>query len=122
MRKPPLYKSIGYALRGILFLLKNERNFQIECLGFFINLLLISLLSLERWEAILILLISCVVLAVEAINTCIEKLCDFVHPEYNFHIGIIKNISAAAVVISVLAAILTAIYVYIPHIISRVSL
>ncbi|KUY31612.1 MAG: diacylglycerol kinase family protein [Flavobacteriaceae bacterium] len=121
MRKPSLYKSFGNAFRGILFLLKNERNFQIEVLGLLINLFLIVYLKLERLEIALILMASFFVLVTEALNTCVEKICDFVHPEYNKYIGIIKDIAAGAVVIAVLAAVLTGIYVYLPYIIDFVS-
>lgn len=61
------------------------------------------------------------VLVTEALNTCVEKICDFVHPEYNKNIGIIKDIAAGAVVVAVLAAILTGIYIYLPYIIDFVS-
>ncbi|WP_454060600.1 diacylglycerol kinase family protein [Elizabethkingia ursingii] len=121
MRKPSLHKSFGNAFRGILFLLKNERNFQIEVLGLLINLFLIVYLKLERLEIALILMASFFVLVTEALNTCVEKICDFVHPEYNKYIGIIKDIAAGAVVIAVLAAVLTGIYVYLPYIIDFVS-
>ena len=121
MRKPSLHKSFGNAFRGILFLLKNERNFQIEVLGLLIYLFLIVYLKLERLEIALILMASFFVLVTEALNTCVEKICDFVHPEYNKYIGIIKDIAAGAVVIAVLAAVLTGIYVYLPYIIDFVS-
>ncbi|CAM3490874.1 diacylglycerol kinase [Elizabethkingia occulta] len=121
MRKPSLYKSFGNAFKGILFLLKNERNFQIEVLGLLVNLFFIVYLKLERLEIALILMASFFVLVTEALNTCVEKICDFVHPEYNKNIGIIKDIAAGAVVVAVLAAILTGIYIYLPYIIDFVS-
>ncbi|MCT3646618.1 diacylglycerol kinase [Elizabethkingia anophelis] len=121
MRKPSLHKSFGNAFRGIFFLLKHERNFQIEVLGLLVNLLLIVFLKLERLEIALILMASFFVLVTEALNTCVEKICDFVHPEYNQYIGIIKDIAAGAVVIAVLAAVLTGIYVYMPYIMDFAS-
>ncbi|MCL1676058.1 diacylglycerol kinase [Elizabethkingia meningoseptica] len=121
MRKPSLDKSFGNAFRGIFFLLRNERNFKLELLGLLINLFLIVYLKPERLEIALILLVSFFVLVTEALNTCVEKICDFIHPEYHKNIGIIKDIAAGAVVIAVLAAVLTGIYIYLPYIMERIS-
>ncbi|WP_319804135.1 diacylglycerol kinase [Chryseobacterium oryctis] len=41
MRKPSIHKSFLNAFKGVFLMVKNERNFQIELLAFFINLFLI---------------------------------------------------------------------------------
>jgi diacylglycerol kinase len=48
---------------------------------------------------LLVLLCSGLVMGFEALNTSIEKLCDFVEPNKNEKIKLIKDISAAAVLI-----------------------
>jgi len=112
MRKSPFHKSLLNALRGILWILKNERNFQIEVFALLINLFLIVFLKLSVSDAALILIVCFGVLALEIINTAVEKICDIVKPDYDERIKIIKDISAGAVLLGVLAAIVTGIFVY----------
>lgn len=54
-------------------------------------------------NASLIILATAFMLAAELFNTAIEAICDFMETEYNEKIGIIKDISAAATGIIILA-------------------
>lgn len=54
------------------------------------------------------------VLSTESLNTAIEKLCDFIHPEYDKKIGFIKDISAGAVSFAAITAIIIGLIIYIP--------
>lgn len=112
MRKPPIHKSFLNAFRGVFLMLKNERNFQIELLAFFINLFLIFYLKLSTIDTIFILLVSSGVLIAEIFNTAIEKICDIVQPEFDQRIGFIKDISAGAVVLMTLLSVAVGILVY----------
>jgi diacylglycerol kinase len=49
----------------------------------------------------MVLLATGLVIISEVFNTAIEALCDFVEPEYNQKIGLIKDVSAGAVGISI---------------------
>lgn len=61
-------------------------------------------LLLREWvDAALILLATGMVVAAELFNTAIEALCDFVETRHNEKIGIIKDISAAATGMVILA-------------------
>lgn len=112
MRKPPFHKSVLNSLHGLVWILKNERNFQIEMFAFVLNLFLIVFLKLSPLDAILIFIVCFGVLVIEIINTAIEKICDVVQPNYDERIKIIKDISAGAVVISVLGAVVVGAIVY----------
>jgi diacylglycerol kinase (ATP) len=52
------------------------------------------------------------VLIAETINTAIEKICDFVEPNFNKKIGLIKDISAGAVILATLLSIIVGVLVY----------
>ncbi len=54
------------------------------------------------------------VLAVEGLNTAVEKLADFVHAENHPKIAFIKDISAGAVAFAVFAGIAIIFLIYIP--------
>ncbi len=112
MRKPPIHKSFLNAFRGIFLMMKSERNFQIEVSAFLINLFLIFYLKLSSADAVCILVVSFGVLAAEILNTAIEKICDIIQPEFDTRIGFIKDISAGAVVLAAILAVIVAIIIY----------
>ncbi len=96
-----------YAARGIVLLIKNERNFRIHFFIFLLVILSAFLLNIDQTSWMIILITSAVVMSLEAINTSIEKLCDLYTTEINEQIKKIKDISAGAVLIaSILAAII----------------
>lgn len=106
-------KSFNYALQGLSYLIHKEPNMLIHfamatvviASGF------IKQLSGLQWVAI-IFAIALVIVA-EIFNTCIEKLCDvYCGNKYESTVKIIKDISAAAVLIAALASILTGIIVF----------
>lgn len=112
MRKPPVHKSLRNAFRGVFLMMKYERNFQLEFAAFLINLFLIFYLNLSSTDTILILMVSFGVLATEILNTAIEKICDFIHPDFDKRIGFIKDISAGAVVLMAILSVIIGVMVY----------
>ena len=112
MKKPPFYKSLLYSIKGIFWMLKSERNFQLEVFALIINLFLIVYFKLNSTDVALILLVCFLVLIAETINTAIEKICDFLEPNFNKKIGLIKDIAAGAVILATLLSIITGILVY----------
>ena len=93
-------------------MLKSERNFQLEVFALIINLFLIVYFKLNSTDVALILLVCFLVLIAETINTAIEKICDFVEPNFNKKIGIIKDIAAGAVILASLLSIIVGVLVY----------
>ncbi|WBX97768.1 diacylglycerol kinase family protein [Chryseobacterium gambrini] len=112
MRKPPVHKSLRNAFRGVFLMMKHERNFQLEFAAFLVNLFLIFYLNLSSTDTILILMVSFGVLATEILNTAIEKICDFIHPDFDKRIGFIKDISAGAVVLMAILSVIVGVMVY----------
>lgn len=112
MRKPPFHKSVLNSIRGLGWMLKNERNFQLEVMALIINIILILIYKVDKAEASLILILSATVLCAEILNTAIEKICDIVEPNYDPKIGIIKDIAAGAVVLLAITAIVVGLLVY----------
>ena len=112
MRKPAFHKSVLNSVNGIIRMLRSERNFQLEILALLINIFLIVYLKLSPEHAAIIFLVCFAVLSAEMLNTAIEKICDFVHPDFSERIGLIKDISAAAVVLMALASVVVGVLVY----------
>ena len=68
------------------------------------TLMLMTALLLQAWvDMLMILVVTAVVLVTEIMNSAIEALCDFVEPAHNEKIKVIKDVSAAAVGISIVA-------------------
>ena len=64
--------------------------------------LLTAAFFLRAWiDVILVMLVTGLVLVAELLNSAIEALCDFVEESHNEKIKIIKDISAAAVGVSI---------------------
>jgi diacylglycerol kinase (ATP) len=93
-------------------ILGNERNFQIEFCALLINIFLIFIFQLSNIETAIILLTCFSVLALEIVNTAIEKVCDFIHPEFDKRIGLIKDLAAAAVVLMAIVSVVVGILIY----------
>ena len=112
MRKPPIHKSFWNAIKGAIWMLKSERNFQIEVFALLLNLFLIVYLKVTDIEAAVIIVVSFAVLSLETLNTAIEKICDIIQPEYDLRIKIIKDIAAGSVFLMALASVFVGILIY----------
>lgn len=109
-------KGIFYALKGGIFLLRTEPSIQVQ---FLIAILITGVgfyFEINSTEWIAQTLCIGLVMGVEGINTAIEEIADFIHPEYHSKIGRIKDIAAGAVGITALIAIIVAGIIYIPRI------
>lgn len=107
-------KSIQYALKGLWILLTTEHSIIIQ---FFIAVILTIIgfiVQLSAIEWMLQLLAIGLVMVAEALNTAVEKLTDYIHPEYDKKIGLIKDISAGGPAIAAIIAIIIGCIIYIP--------
>lgn len=71
--------------------------------------------EISRIEWMLQILAIGLVLSVESLNTAVEKIADFVHPNFHKKIGFIKDIAAGAVLFAAFAAIAIGILIYLPR-------
>src|SRR5690606_2412576 len=72
--------------------------------------------DITRIEWILQIAMIVLVMSIEGVNTAIEYIADFVHPDLHASIGRIKDIAAGAVFIASIAAVIVAIIIYYPKI------
>jgi diacylglycerol kinase (ATP) len=56
------------------------------------------------------------VMSIEGLNTAVEKIADFIHPNYHERIGFIKDIAAGAVFFAGITAIIIGLIIYVPRI------
>ncbi|HET8837504.1 MAG TPA: diacylglycerol kinase family protein [Flavobacteriaceae bacterium] len=108
-------KGGGYALKGAWLLLKTEASVQVQtgisilvCLaGFYFDI------TSQEWIAQI--LAMGLVLGLEGLNTAVEEIADFVHPDLHSKIGLIKDFAAGAVFFGAVAAIIVGVLIYYPY-------
>ncbi|EID74037.1 diacylglycerol kinase [Imtechella halotolerans] len=109
-------KAVGYACKGAYLLLKTESSVQIQSLIALATVLAGWYFEISALEWIVQLLTISLVMSIEGLNTAVEKIADFMHPDYHHKIGVIKDISAGAVFISAIMAIVIGCIIYLPKI------
>jgi len=92
-------RGVIFSFKGIKILVKTEDSIKAQLfIGLFAIILgFIFNISLLEWIAQLI--VSGLVLVAESLNTAIEKIANFLHPDYHKKIGIIKDVAAGALLI-----------------------
>ena len=111
--------SFKAAFNGISIAFKSEWNFKFHLIAAIVSILLAYFLNLNSVEFSIILISIGLVISMELINTSIEYLCDFIHPEKHDAIKKIKDISAAAVLISSIISVVIGILVFLPKILDK---
>ena len=106
-------KSVGFAIKGAFKLITTEHSVMVQ---FSLAILLIIAgfachISREEW--MMQTLAFGLVLGIESMNTAVEKVADFVHPEFHKKIGFIKDIAAGGVLFAALAAIAVGLLIYV---------
>lgn len=99
-------------MTGLFWMLRSERNFQLEVFALLINIFLIVSLKLSSLDAALIYIVCFAVLSVEILNTAIEKICDIINPEFDERIKFIKDIAAGAVLLLAFCSVIVGILIY----------
>ncbi len=100
---------------GILWV--EELSFRIQVVLGTLVLLAALVLHVPTIEFVLLMLIIGTVLAVEALNTAIEEICDHVTPEQHATIGKIKDIAGGATFIMLCIAGVVGLVIFTPYII-----
>ena len=104
-----------YAFTGLRLAWTKGINFKVQVLFAFLVLASGWLLRLSSMEFVIILLVITCVLATETFNTALEELCDKFQPSHDPHIARIKDLSAAAVLLTSIGAAVIGALIFIPY-------
>lgn len=113
--------SFGFAFRGIKLLIAGEHNAWIHCFAAICVITCGFLFSLSAPEWIAVIFAIGFVFSMEAVNSAIEALCDFVSPERDERIGRVKDLAAGAVLLAAITAAVIGSIVFFPKIIALFS-
>ncbi|AWX46288.1 Diacylglycerol kinase (ATP) [Flagellimonas maritima] len=101
----------------MFLLLRTEASIKIQ---FVIALFITGIgfyFEISRMEWIMQLLAIGMVMGIEGMNTAVEKIADYIQPKYDLKIGLIKDISAGAVMIVSIIATIVGLIIYVPKLI-----
>ena len=107
-------KSVTYAFKGAVKLITTEHSVMVQ---FSIGLLMAVAgfyFGISKTEWLFQTFAIGLVMSIEGLNTAVEKMADFIHPNYHERIGFIKDIAAGAVFFAALTAIAIGLIIYIP--------
>lgn len=107
-------KSMGFALKGAIKLITTEHSIMVQS---FVGVLLMIAgfyFQISTTEWLFQILALGLVLSIEGLNTAVEKIADFIHPNYHEKIGFIKDIAAGSVFFAALTAIAIILIIYVP--------
>ena len=114
-------RGLKFALHGVYLLITTEDSIKVQ----FVFAILASILgfyfSISATEWMIQWLVIGLVLVAEALNTAIEKIADFIHPEYHKKIGFIKDIAAGAPSFAAIISLIIAGIIYLPKIMTLLS-
>jgi len=101
------YKSFNAAFTGLFLLMRTQRNMRYHFIAAFFVILLSVILNVDRIELMILIIVISLVLVTEMVNTAIENIVNIVKAKYHPLAKLIKDISAAAVLVSAFCAFIT---------------
>ena len=109
--------SFRYAFQGIATLFRETPNAAIHLVMAVFAILLGLFFPISATEWLAVIIVIGLVFALEAVNTSIETLSDFVTKERNESIKKVKDLAAAGVLMATIAALAVGILIFLPKII-----
>lgn len=107
-----LTKSFKHAFEGIVFCIKNERNFRIH-LSFVLSVGIFAwFYGVNKSEYLTLIFTVALVLITEMINTAIEKAVDFYTKGYSLTAKIAKDVSAASVFVAAFISVIVGVLIF----------
>lgn len=103
-----LVKSFGYAFRGIWYALKYERNMRIHftCMVYMYTFLAVyDFFTVTRTQFAVLFLANALVVALELVNTAVERTVDLASEQHTEQGKIAKDTAAGAVLVAALFSV-----------------
>ena len=119
--KEKFTKSVGHALDGIEYGISHERNLKIEIFMGIVASILGFFLKISIIEWVVVILLIAIILALELINTAIERTVDLVTKEYRELAKVSKDMAAGAVLVVSMFSVIIGILIYLPKIIEIIG-
>mgnify|MGYP000309150240 CR=1 FL=1 len=109
-------KSVGFAFKGAFLLIRTEASIKIQLFIAIVMTIAGFYFKISNLEWILQIFAIGMVMGIEGLNTAVEKIADFIHPEFDEKIGFIKDVAAGAVMLVSIASTIIGLIIYLPKI------
>lgn len=111
-----LYKSFGYAFKGIYHAFKYNQNFRIQTVGAFLVIAASIFFHVNPFEMGILGIMILLVMSTEMVNTAIEEIVDYVIREHSQEAKTAKDVAAGMVLLTFLGSIIVGTLIFIPYI------
>lgn len=111
-KKQRLSKSFSYAMEGILYVVRNERNMQIHTVVALLAIIAGCWFHISVADWIIISIVIGGVFSLELINTAIEKTVDLITDSHHPLAKIAKDAAAGAVLIYAVVSIIVGVLLF----------
>jgi len=111
-----LFKSFKYALRGFIKTLKEEQNLKVQSTAGILVLIMAWYFGVSRIEWVLLIFVIGLVILMEIANSAVERIADVLKPRINTYVKEIKDITAAAVLLSSIISVIVGLIIFWPYI------
>jgi undecaprenol kinase len=108
-------QSVRYAWGGLRYVWQHEQNFRVQTVAGAGVLFLALVLQVERWQWVVLLLTVGAVLILELLNTTLERLTDLAQPRLHHYAKAMKDMMAAAVLITSVGAVVIGLVIFWPY-------
>lgn len=113
MRK--FFRSFRHALAGIVYAIREERNFYVEVAVALAIAFFAWYLPLSSDERAILAIVCSIVLALELVNTSFERMLDMMKPRVHPYVKVIKDLVAGSVLIAAGGALIAGLLIFLPH-------
>jgi diacylglycerol kinase len=111
-------RSFGYAIAGIGHAWRTQAHLRVHVGIAVLALVLAWALALTPAEWAVVLATITLVLALELLNTAIEAAVDLASPDYHPLAKVAKDVTAGAVLVAAIGAVLIAVALFIPRLLA----
>ncbi len=115
------FKSFSYAFKGLKYVLSSERNARLHVMFAVLALVASILLRIDLEEWLFVVVSITLVFFAEIVNTALEKTLDLISQENNQLVKLIKDMMAAAVLVTAMGAVIVALVVFLPRVVSIIT-
>ncbi|MEK7097318.1 MAG: diacylglycerol kinase family protein [Patescibacteria group bacterium] len=110
-----LFKSFTYAFHGLFKVLREEQNLKLQIIAGILVVALGAYFRISHIELALLFFAVFLVILMEIINSAIERVSDVLKPRIHSYVKEIKDIMAAAVMMSSILAVIIGLIIFYPY-------
>ncbi|MEK7187309.1 MAG: diacylglycerol kinase family protein [Patescibacteria group bacterium] len=109
-----LFKSFQYAARGLRYVFREEENFYLQVYAAGLVIAAGWILDITRTDWLFLIFAIVLVLGSEILNTILEDVANELQPNHHPLVGKAKDMMAAFVLLSAMAAFLIGCFIFLP--------